>query len=159
MDPFLEVSKVRSTVLATFVLIVVASLAVAQQAARPQPPAASNPGPKAGAQTSPAESSIEGCLGGGAGNYTVTDKAGTSYKLQFPQNADSSVLDKHIGQEVRVSGAISGASGGASATASDSGAAGVSPGRASAGQPTITPTTMQAVAEKCVSKMPPSGTK
>src|SRR4051812_9773748 len=37
---------------------------------------------------------IEGCLGGTAPNFTVTDKAGTAYKLNIPQGADASQLSK-----------------------------------------------------------------
>jgi hypothetical protein len=49
---------------------------------------------------------IEGCLGGSSPNYTVTDKAGTTYQLQIPQNADASVLAKHIGESVQVKGTL-----------------------------------------------------
>lgn len=46
----------------------------------------------------------EGCLGGSNGNYTLTDKAGTSYKLTFPSNANVSVLSSHVGESVAVMG-------------------------------------------------------
>jgi hypothetical protein len=50
---------------------------------------------------------IEGCLGGSAPNFTVTDKAGTTYKLALPQDADSSPLSQHVGESVQVMGAVS----------------------------------------------------
>src|SRR4030095_5452648 len=31
----------------------------------------------------------EGCLGGSAPNYTITDKAGTAYKLNLPADANA----------------------------------------------------------------------
>jgi hypothetical protein len=49
---------------------------------------------------------IEGCLGGAAPNFTVTDKAGTSYKLDIPAGADTAVLTKHLGESVQVMGAV-----------------------------------------------------
>ena len=39
----------------------------------------------AGSQVPAGETSIEGCLGGSAGNFTLTDKSGMSYQLQLPQ--------------------------------------------------------------------------
>lgn len=60
---------------------------------------------QAGSQTPAASAPItEGCLGGSNGNYTLTDKAGTSYKLSFPSNANVSVLSSHIGESVAVMG-------------------------------------------------------
>jgi hypothetical protein len=38
----------------------------------------------------------EGCLGGSAPNYTITDKTGTAYKLNMPPNADTSKLSPHV---------------------------------------------------------------
>jgi len=49
---------------------------------------------------------IEGCLGGSNPNYTVTDKAGTTYQLDIPKGADASVLAKHIGESVQVQGSV-----------------------------------------------------
>ena len=51
----------------------------------------------------------EGCLGGSAANYTITDKAGKSYKLNLPANADASPLASHIGESVMVQGNVSSA--------------------------------------------------
>jgi hypothetical protein len=58
----------------------------------------------------------EGCLGGSNPNYTITDKAGTNYKLNLPPNADGSRLASHIGESVQVLGDVkdSGKSGKAS---------------------------------------------
>ena len=48
----------------------------------------------------------EGCLGGSAPNYTLTDKAGTAYKLNMPPNADTSKLASHVGESVQVQGDV-----------------------------------------------------
>jgi hypothetical protein len=65
----------------------------------------SQSGSPAGSQSQAANAPItEGCLGGTNGNYTLTDKAGTSYKLSFPSNANVSVLSSHVGESVAVMG-------------------------------------------------------
>jgi len=48
----------------------------------------------------------EGCLGGSNANYTLTDKAGTTYKLNFPASANTSVLASHVGESVKVMGDV-----------------------------------------------------
>jgi cytoskeletal protein RodZ len=48
----------------------------------------------------------EGCLGGSDPNYTITDKAGTIYKLNMPPNADASKLAPHVGESVQVVGDV-----------------------------------------------------
>jgi Protein of unknown function (DUF5818) len=49
------------------------------------------------------ETQVEGCLNGSAGNYTLTDASGTTWQLQ----GDTAQLDKHIGQQVRITGTSS----------------------------------------------------
>ena len=51
----------------------------------------------------------EGCLGGSAPNFTITDKTGTSYRLNMPPNADTSKLASHVGESVQVQGDVKGA--------------------------------------------------
>lgn len=48
----------------------------------------------------------EGCLGGSNPNYTITDTAGKTYKLNIPPGADASPLASHIGEPVAVIGAV-----------------------------------------------------
>jgi hypothetical protein len=90
--------------------------------------------------------SIEGCLGGSAGSFTIIDKAGTTYQLQLPAGADSAKLTSHVGEEVRVTGSMSNEKGGASAASatSASGASG-----AAGNQPTIAVTKIDKIADKC----------
>ncbi len=118
-----------------------------------QPGAAAQSSPSGmGSQTSPAdqgsakasaksENSIRGCLGGSAGNYTLTDSAtGKTYKL----TGSDSDLSAHIGQEVELNGSSASASAGMtgsaasnpSGSAASSGAAGsaaTTPGASSTG--------------------------
>lgn len=80
------------------------------------------PGMPSGQATSPAAPAagdskvVEGCLGGSAPNFTVTDQAGTKYNLDIPKDADTAPLTAHLGQAVKVKGVVSGEK--ASATAS-----------------------------------------
>ncbi len=67
------------------------------------PGAQSQPGSAAGSSQV-----IEGCLGGAAPDFTVTDKAGTVYKLDIPKDADPAPLTAHVGQSVRVKGNVTG---------------------------------------------------
>jgi hypothetical protein len=48
----------------------------------------------------------EGCLGGSNPNFTITDKAGTTYKLNIPPRADTSKLAQHVGEPVQVAGNV-----------------------------------------------------
>jgi cytoskeletal protein RodZ len=61
----------------------------------------------------------EGCLGGSNPNFTITDKAGTTYKLNIPQGADTSVLTPHVGESVQVMGQITNGGGAGKASSID----------------------------------------
>lgn len=50
--------------------------------------------------------SIQGCLSGSAGSYTLTDQSGKSYQLE----GETSKLSEHVGQEVQLTGKESGSS-------------------------------------------------
>ena len=73
-----------------------------------------------GTSKSSEKQKVEGCLSGTDGNFTLTDKSGTTYQLQ----GENSELAKHVGQEVRVDGMASASSSAASSSseASPSGA-------------------------------------
>jgi len=69
--------------------------------------APSQPGSQSQAQGQLPNAPItEGCLGGSDAAYTLTDKAGTSYKLNFPATANVSVLASHVGESVKVMGDV-----------------------------------------------------
>jgi hypothetical protein len=64
-------------------------------------------GAQAGSQGAPPNAPItEGCLGGTDPNYTITDTAGTTYKLNLPPNANTSKLSQHVGEPVQVAGDV-----------------------------------------------------
>ncbi len=46
------------------------------------------------------KTTIEGCLSGSDGNYTLTDKSGAAYQL----TGDTAKLEKHVGHTIRVTG-------------------------------------------------------
>lgn len=52
------------------------------------------------------EQSVQGCLSGADGNYTLMVKNGTSFKLA----GDTAKLAEHIGHEIKVTGTMSSAS-------------------------------------------------
>ena len=124
----------RSTLVITLILLVAAFAVAQQEPTSPSAPAGqsqtqSQPGNPAG-QASPGSPSamapmgsdmIEGCLGGSNPNYTVTDKAGTTYQLDIPKGADASVLAKHIGESVQVQGSLDNPGSAASSSTSASG--------------------------------------
>jgi Protein of unknown function (DUF5818) len=60
------------------------------------------------------ETSVEGCLSGSNGSYTLTDKNGMTYQL----SGDTAKLSEHVGHEVRITGTRSSASSNAGGTAS-----------------------------------------
>lgn len=57
--------------------------------------------------------SIEGCIAGAAGSYTLTDATGKTYQLA----GDTSKLSDHVGHSVQVSGAEEPSTAGAAASA------------------------------------------
>ena len=67
-------------------------------------------------QSASGQKTVEGCLSGSNGNFTLTDKNGMSYQL----TGDTAKLSEHVGHEVKITGmpsAGAGATGGASASA------------------------------------------
>jgi len=100
------------------------------QTAPGMPPSGQTPGQAAPPSSDQAPmgniSVTEGCLGGTAPNFTITDKAGVVYKLNIPSTTDTTVLTKHIGESVQVAGQVNGA--GSSASATSGGASSASSG-------------------------------
>lgn len=63
---------------------------------------------------------VEGCLSGSSGNYTLTDKQGNTYQL----TGDTAKLSEHVGHEVKIMGTESGGeSAGTAASGSTTGGA------------------------------------
>jgi hypothetical protein len=64
---------------------------------------------------------VEGCLSGSSGNFTLTDKNGTAYQL----TGDTAKLSEHVGHEVKVTG-TSGAAGTGASGSTETSASGTS---------------------------------
>lgn len=76
--------------------------------------------PDTSSQSSSASAStVEGCVGGSAGNFTLTDASGKTYQL----SGDTSKLADHVGHQVRITG-DEGAGASGAASGASSGAAG-----------------------------------
>lgn len=65
---------------------------------------------------------IQGCLSGSNGNYTLTDKSGKIYHLA----GDTSQLIKHVGHEVEVTGTMKPASSSSGTTGGQASTSGTS---------------------------------
>jgi hypothetical protein len=85
---------------------------------------------------------VEGCLSGSNGNFTLTDKNGMSYQL----TGDTAKLSEHVGHEIKVTGTSGSAATGASGSTEPSGTA----GSAGAGQ-SLQVTSVKHVAKSCKS--------
>jgi hypothetical protein len=90
--------------------------------------------------------SIEGCLNGSAGNWTLTDQSGKTWQL----SGDTSKLSDHVGHQVRIMGTDN------SSSASSSGSAGSSPnssatgaGASSGSQSTFTVNKVKMISSTC----------
>lgn len=96
-----------------------------------------------GSQSSSSDMSkttIQGCLSGSAGNYTLTDQSGTAYQL----TGDTAKLSKHVGHEIQITGSSSTSS----ASNNPSNPSGAMSGSAEA-QPTFNVTSFKHVSSKC----------
>lgn len=89
------------------------------------------------------KTTVEGCLGGSAGSYTLTEKSGKEFDLQ----GDSSKLSDHVGQEVRITGAETKPSNSAGSTSSTSGSTSNSTSKRS-----IDVTNVEKVSDTCATK-------
>lgn len=76
-------------------------------------------GSKHGESTASGQATVQGCLQGSNGSYTLTSESGTTYQLQ----GDTSKLSKHVGHEVQITGTPSG-SGSATSENSNAGTSG-----------------------------------
>jgi Protein of unknown function (DUF5818) len=123
-------SIMRKLFLLFSVLLLGLSWAVAQSTTGSQDQngsaSASQSGGYSGQSSSPTgaggQMTVEGCLSGSSGNYTLTDKNGTAYQL----TGDTAKLSEHVGHEIKVTGtsASAGASASGSTETSAAGSAG-----------------------------------
>ena len=88
------------------VLLLGVSWAVAQDPATPGQSSPSAAGQATAGQSAGSHQTVEGCLNGSDGKYTLTDKQGTTYTL----TGDTSKLAEHVGHEVKITGSAGSAS-------------------------------------------------
>ena len=129
----------RALMLAAVLLLSVAWLQ-AQQDPQASPSNARSGQGNASQTGSGSETTVQGCLQGSSGNFTLTDKSGTTYQLA----GDTSKLTEHVGHEVKIKGTTSASSSAAgSSTTPPSGTV------AGGSQSTLTITEMEHVSKTC----------
>ena len=147
----------RKTFLITAILLLSAAWAVAQTS--PSTPQSTTPDTSSTTtqttttqttQTSnDSSTSIEGCLSGSAGNWTLTDQSGKTWQLA----GDTSKLSDHVGHQVRLMGTdnSSSASGSSSPNSSSpsSGAGAAGAGSSSGSQSTFTVKNVKMISSSC----------
>ena len=85
------------------------------------------------------ETTVEGCLSGSSGSYTLTDKNGTAYQL----TGDTAKLSEHVGHEVKITGTKSSASSATGASGASSSSTG------STGSQTLEVSSMKHISKTC----------
>jgi hypothetical protein len=124
-----------------------------------QTPSSQTAGSQAPSESKGKAKTIQGCMAGSGGNFTLQEKGGKSVNLESSQD-----LTAHVGHEVKVHGhwASAGATAGAAAesagtaapgtAASDTGAAAGKAGKAAAGAKTFMVDSVDMVSEQCKTK-------
>lgn len=137
----------KKAILTTAMLLLCGLWAVAQQT-YPNPSSQSSQSSSSSQATSTgSQTTVQGCLSGSNGSFTLTDKSGTAYQL----TGDTSKLNEHVGHEVQITGTQSQQSTAAPSTA---------PGNPASAQPSIDVTSVKHIASSCSSSssskpMPP----
>lgn len=89
--------------------------------------------------------SIEGCLNGSAGNWTLTDQSGKTYQL----SGDTSKLSDHVGHQVRIMGTDNSSSASSGSTGSSPSSSATGAGASSGSQPTFTVQKVKMISSTC----------
>ncbi len=89
--------------------------------------------------------SIEGCLNGSAGNWTLTDQSGKTYQL----SGDTSKLSDHVGHQVRIMGTDNSSSASSGSTGSSPSSSATGAGSSSGSQPTFTVQKVKMISSSC----------
>ena len=110
----------RKAYLITAILLLSCAWVVAQSSQ--QYPSSQQPDTSQSSQTATgaqdkAAHTVEGCVGGSAGSYTLTDASGKTYQLA----GDTSKLADHVGHTVQISGTEESAGAGAASSAGGGG--------------------------------------
>ena len=106
----------RQVLLLVSVLLLGLSWAVAQNS----PSSSSSASGQTSHTSTSGQMTVEGCLSGSNGNYTLTDKNGMAYQL----TGDTAKLSEHVGHEVKITGTSGSSTGSESSTGAASSAAG-----------------------------------
>jgi hypothetical protein len=114
------------------ILLLTAVWAVAQYSSQPSTSSQSS-------SSDMSKTTIEGCLAGSGGNYTLTDKSGTTYQL----TGDTAKLQNHVGHTIQVTGTS--ASNDSSMTGKQTGSMSAS----SDAQPTFNVTSFKHISTTC----------
>jgi ABC-type phosphate transport system substrate-binding protein len=91
-----------------------------------------------GSATASGATTVQGCLSGSSGNFTLTDKNGNTYQL----TGDTAKLSEHVCHEVKVTGTTS-----SSASAASGGTAGAA--GANGNSQTLEVTSMKHISKTC----------
>ena len=95
--------------------------------------------------SSGSETSIEGCLNGSAGNFTLISSTGITYQL----TGASDDLSKHVNQQVRVRGTQSAAAAPSNTSPTSSSSAPSPSSSSAASQPTFSVSKVSKIADTC----------
>lgn len=96
------------------------------------------------------QTTVQGCLSGSNGNYTLTDTSGTTYQL----SGDTSKLSDHVGHKMQITGTTTqpsaSASGAPGTPPNPSGSQGTTPSSSTgANQPTLNVTSFKHISKNC----------
>lgn len=130
----------RKLFLVLSVLLLGACWAAAQDTTNPNSSPSSPTSASSGQSSTTANgaTTVEGCLSGSSGNYTLSAKDGTSYTL----TGDTAKLSEHVGHEVKVTGTpSSGSNSGGTATGT--------PGQTTGSSQTLEVSSVKHVSKTC----------
>src|SRR5215469_1898828 len=132
------------TLLLGLTLLLSAAWVLAQDSSQSMPGSSGSSGQSK--SSSSGSTSVEGCLGGSSGSYTLTDKSGTTYQL----SGDTSKLAEHVGHEVQITGSTSGSAGSSTSSgAGTSAGAGAPTSGAAAGGQMLTVEKVKHISKTC----------
>jgi hypothetical protein len=135
----------RQVILFLSVLLLGVSWAVAQGTPDQSGSSSSSPSSSSSsAQSSPSsaggETTVEGCLSGSSGSYTLAAKDGSTYQL----TGDTAKLSEHVGHEVKITGTANSA-----ASSPSSGGAASGSSASSGSQKSLQVTSVKHISKTC----------